>query len=728
MNISSHRQLGPRLRADLEWTLHADQSRWVARDPLTANFYSFSQLERRTVELMTGGLSVTDIIEQIRRAFPALAIDQPWLGSLLARLQQHHLLVPTSRTDVARLARLRSGSRQRGWLQQLLSPLAIRVPLFNPSRLLNGLRPCAVVLFHPAVVVLWLIAGCGLGLLVMRELLSSNWAQALDVTAIRGDRWLLLFGCYLIAKSLHELGHGLACARTKAECNEIGLMLLCLAPCLYCDTSDSWKLASKWTRAGIAAAGMYVEWILATLAAAVWLMTQDGTLHYVAASLMVVCSVGTLLINSNPLLKYDGYYILSDVWGVPNLSDQGREALRALGTAALAGRPIAKSHFDAPVGWLALYALVATTYRLFILAAIVWICWSALIPLGLGLVAVLLTGMLLGGVVWGQVRALRLFFREVVAAGGFKMVRWTLFCTLLLLGIAAVIEFPLPSVIRARGVSDFEDKQPLFASQTAELIAAAPTGRQLAQGTPLVEFESPESQLELTELRGQVAVLDEGLRQLHLRRAIDPATVYEIPARTEELKELQLRAQVLTREMDKLKHLAPYAGYLIAGPQAVSPPLTAPREDRFGHHPLDPSSLGATCDRSTLIGWFTKKEALILTVIVPEQDVKRLQVGLTADIQWDSDMGQTGSGRITRIASDPIRETPTELIGDPTLLSARNEQGLFLPEKPHYEVTLHVDHAKPRLLGAPATVQFDMPPQTLWERCVELIRQNLKPL
>ncbi len=112
---------------------------------------------------------------------------------------------------------------------------------------------------------LWIATGGCLGLLVLRELFSTGVAQAFDVTAIRGDRWLLLFMCYIVAKSLHELGHGLACARYKAECNEIGLMLLCMAPCLYCDTTDSWKLSSKWQRAGIAAAGMYVEWILATL-------------------------------------------------------------------------------------------------------------------------------------------------------------------------------------------------------------------------------------------------------------------------------------------------------------------------------------------------------------------------------------------------------------------------------------------------------------------------------
>ncbi len=728
MSTTFPKQLGPRLRADLQWSHHVDQTRWIARDPLTTTFYAFNELERQAVLLMTGGHSLTDIVDGLRKASPSVVVDPAWLNALLSRLQRHHLLIPSSSVEMTRIAAARSTLQQRGWLQQALSPLAIRVPLFNPTRLLNWLRPLSLVLFHPAIILMWVVAGCILGLFVVRELFNTGLAHALDVTAIRGDRWLLLFVCYLVAKSLHELGHGLACVRLKSECNEIGLMLLCLAPCLYCDTTDSWKLSSKWQRAGIAAAGMYIEWILATLAAGVWLLTQDGTMHYVAASLMVVCSVGTLLVNSNPLLKYDGYYILSDLWNVPNLADQGREALRSLAGYMLTGRTTTKSHFDASVLSLAAYALIAAVYRLFILGAILWICWSVLVPLGLGLVAVLLTSMLLFGLVWGQVRSLRLFLGEVSASGSIKIVRWAIFFTGLLLMVAAVVAVPLPSVIRARAVTDYEDKEPLFASQTAELTVAAPVNQRLIQGAVLLEFQSADSQFELSEVRGQVAVLQEELKQLHLRSAIDPNSAFEIPVKTEHLSELQGREKVLASEIAAMRHTAPYAGYLIAGPQPIAASIAAPRDDRFRKHPLEPNCVGATCDRGKLVGWFTKKEQLILTVVVPEQDVKKLKVGMSGAIQWDLEPASVGSGIISRIAPDPISEMPAELIGDPTLLSTRNERGVFLPEKPHYEVSLQVKRSKTRLLGAPATVQFAMPSQTLWQHAVALIRQNLKPL
>lgn len=728
MSTFTNQQLGPRLRADLEWSNHVDQARWVVRDPLTASFYSFSEVERQAAALMTGGLNLTDIIHGIRQVFPSASVDIEWLNALLIRLQRHHLLIPSTRAATAHIAAECTGIRTKRWIQQVFSPLAIRVPLFNPTHLLNSLRPLSFALFHPLTILFWLLAGSGSALLVLRELLNTGLIQAFDVTAIQGDRWVLLFICYLVAKSLHELGHGLACVRYRAECNEIGLMFLCLAPCLYCDTTDSWKLSSKWQRAGIAAAGMYIEWILATLAAAVWLLTQDGTAHYVAASLMVVCSIGTVLVNSNPLLKYDGYYILSDLWNVPNLADQGRDALRSLASYVLAGRSPTKSHFDAPILSLAAYALIASVYRLFILGAILWISWSVLLPLGLGLIAVLLTGMLLGGLAWGQMRSLRLFFIDVLASGSIKVVRWIIFFTLLLLLLAAVVAVPFPSVIRARAVTDYEDKVPLFASQTSELVVAAPVNQRLPQNSVLLEFESADSQFELSEVRGQVAVLQEELKQLRLRSAIDPNTAYELPVKSEQLSEYQGKERVLSREIAAMRHTAPFAGYLLAGPQPIAPSITAPRDDRFSKHPVEPSSLGATCDRSTLMGWFSKKEQLTLTLIVPEEDVKRLKVGMSGAIQWDSKPGDIGSGVISRIAADPISETPVQLIGDPMLVSTRNERGVFLPDKPHYEVTLQVKNSRQSLWGSPATVQIEMPAQTLWRRAVELIRQNLKPL
>src|SRR5262249_10525062 len=116
-----------------------------------------------------------------------------------------------------------------------------------------------------------------------------------------------------VVKVLHELGHGLSCKAFGGEVHEMGFMLLCLAPCLYCDVSDSWTISGKWRRMFVGFAGMYVELLIAATATFLWWFTADSMLiNRLCLSLMIVCSVNTLMLNGNPLLRYDGYYVLSD--------------------------------------------------------------------------------------------------------------------------------------------------------------------------------------------------------------------------------------------------------------------------------------------------------------------------------------------------------------------------------------------------------------------------------
>ncbi|MEO8269036.1 MAG: hypothetical protein ABI557_04905, partial [Aureliella sp.] len=461
------------------------------------------------------------------------------------------------------------------------------------------------------------------------------------------------------------------------------------------------------------------------------LITHDGSVHSLAASMMVVCSVGTLLVNLNPFLKYDGYYLLSDLWCVPNLSEQGTDALRALSASALSGRSLKHWHLDAPITLLATYSLIATVYRTFILGAILWVSWLVLVPMGLGLLAVLLTASLLFGVLLGYARSVQRLWREVLLTGSIRIGRWIVFLILCLFAATLVFTLPLPSLIRARGVSDYRDKQPLFASQSAKLVYAATVNRRVPSGESILEFASPESQYELLELQGQIATIKQTLKQLRLRNALDPTSAYLIPTKTEELQQLQARERVFLREIASLVHTAPHDGYLLAGTHVVPSPVTAPRDSRFRNNPIDPNWVGSTCDRSTLVGWFSSQEDLILTVIVSEQDIKQLVIGMNATIGWDSDIAHLGKGKIVRIAPEPILETPAELIGDATLLSERNAQGEFLPAKPYYEVTLAVELDSlvlTPLRGSLATAQFALPAQTIWQCALEAIRNNLKTL
>src|SRR4029079_12370866 len=183
--------------------------------------------------------------------------------------------------------------------------------------------------------------------------------------------WLFLaIGC---VKILHELGHAMTCKHFGGEVHEMGFMLLVFSPCLYCDVSDSWRLASKWQRIAVSAAGMTVEVVLASIATIIGWYAQPGLIQLIALDVMVVCTVGTLLVNGNPLLRYDGYYILSDVVETPNLWQRSRDVLRKFAARWVLG----EASDDDPLvparhrTWLASYAVASKVYVTLVCVAIV---------------------------------------------------------------------------------------------------------------------------------------------------------------------------------------------------------------------------------------------------------------------------------------------------------------------------------------------------------------------
>ncbi len=160
------------------------------------------------------------------------------------------------------------------------------------------------------------------GLLVTQFEAFQNKLPAFE-EFFAAKNWIWLAIVMALTKVFHEFGHGLACKKFGGQCHEMGVMLLVLTPCLYANVSDSWLLPSKWKRAFIAAAGMYVELVLASVAVFVWWFSQPGMINQLALNIVFISSVSTILFNANPLLRYDGYYILSDLLEIPNLRSKG---------------------------------------------------------------------------------------------------------------------------------------------------------------------------------------------------------------------------------------------------------------------------------------------------------------------------------------------------------------------------------------------------------------------
>ena len=240
-------------------------------------------------------------------------------------------------------------------------------------------------MFHP-----WAVAIC-LGLIASSLILFGVQFEHFHRTMPEFQQFfawpnlLYLWITLGLTKILHEFGHGLTCKHYGGECHEMGMMLLVFSPTLFCDATDSWMLPNKWHRILIASAGMYVEILLSAFAIFLWWNTESGLVHHLCLNVFLVTTFTTVIFNANPLMRYDGYYILSDFLEIPNLRTKATKMLKDKFAWICLGIESRPDPFEPETGrnWLALYAIAASLYRVLVLSGILLFLYTFLKPHGL---------------------------------------------------------------------------------------------------------------------------------------------------------------------------------------------------------------------------------------------------------------------------------------------------------------------------------------------------------
>lgn len=727
MNQSNHHDTNcatsPKFRLDIEWIHYPDTDKWVARDPLTASYFTFSKLEHRAALLFDGRQNMGSVLAQLKATFPKGSLSEDWLALLAMKWKQAHLLMPRSEESTAR-----RGASVLQFLRQLfLNPLAIKLPLVRLAQPPQMLSWLATILFHKVTFAAVACLGVITAFLVLNSMLRSPVSTNVDLRRIHTEGWVAVLLAYLGIKSLHELGHVLACVRFGAKCREIGILLLFFTPCLYCDTTDSWKLASRWKRAAIGVAGIYVECIIAIVSSWVWLNSYEGIVQTVAASSMVICTLGTILINGNPFFRYDGYYILSDVWGVPNLAEQSSRALQNVTVELLGGRRIRTVEYDKNPWILATFATVSAVYRYLVLFMILWVVWTVLVPIGLGFAAVLILASTTIGVSMSWKRSADGLMSEFYSPRPIRRSR-LLWCATAFMSVflfAAVV--PIAGWTRSRGYLEYGDSVPIYARESAKLTHVANLRERFQPNDVLFELESLERQIEEVDLRGEINSAKNRIELLRKSAVQESAAAFEVPTQQAILSELESRYSLLRPQLDSLKQLAPFQGEFLPVATSVAPSLASPSRHHANAPVMDACRVGSWIEKGTLLGHFTDHQNPILKTLVPESDMKLLRRGSSARCIFDSHTQTTVECEIIRLAPEPIQNVPTELSADPFFVIVRNENGALTTLQPHYEVQLSPVSAIPKFhRGAVATVQFRLPPRTLFEQAYRLIRLTFR--
>jgi len=381
---SSSRPLTLRMRPDLtaRRQRYHGQSYWVVKEPIGLNYYRFHEEEYAILCMMDGQSSLESIKERFEQEFTPQKITFQDLQQFVGMLHRSGLVVANAIGQGHQLRKRRDQKKRRELLGKFTNVFALRWRGIDPERILNRIYPYTGWFFRKPTVLFNLgLALVALLLITVQFDVFRSRLPSFHQFFGNWENWLVMAVVMAVAKVLHEFGHGLSCKHFGGECHEMGFMLLVFTPALYCNVSDSWMLPSKWRRAFIGAAGMYVEMVLASIATLIWWFTDRTTLlNQICLSLMFICSVSTLLFNGNPLLRFDGYYILMDLIEIPNLRQKATEVLKRFLVGLCLGIEMPDNPFLPQRNrfFFGLYTVAAVCYRWIIVFSILLFFYSIL--------------------------------------------------------------------------------------------------------------------------------------------------------------------------------------------------------------------------------------------------------------------------------------------------------------------------------------------------------------
>jgi putative peptide zinc metalloprotease protein len=358
--------LRPRVRAHARLHRHRYRDRlwYVLEDAASGRSHRLSDAAYQFVGLMDGQRTTHEIWEL---ACERLGDDGPTQDEAIRLLGLLHaadvLICDMPPDSVELLARRQRRAARSGW-RRLANPLAQRVPLWDPDPLLVRALPFVRPFFTRAGAALWCVV-VGVALLV-----GAMHAEALAAGATRDllepDRLLRMALAWVAIKAFHEFGHAFAVRTWGGEVHEVGVVFLVFFPVPYVDASAASAIPDKRKRMAVGGAGIAIELFVTALALFAWVLLEPGGGRSFCYDVIWIGGVSTLFFNGNPLLRYDGYFVLADAIEIPNLDARSRQYLAYLAQRHLLGLADVRTPVSAPgeAPWLVGYGVAAFFYRL----------------------------------------------------------------------------------------------------------------------------------------------------------------------------------------------------------------------------------------------------------------------------------------------------------------------------------------------------------------------------
>lgn len=478
---------------------------WKIYDPLRNQFFRIGWLQFECLRHWRLG-KASSIIAAVQKNTP-LRVSDCDIQQLSEFLERKELFDIDRAEQIAVLDEHLRCADKPWWMRTFMFTMYHRFPLLKPDPILARVHACIRPLirwqFGVLLALLTLFAVAGV---------SGHWFEFKDqFQNYLTPEGILGFGLVLLfINVVHEFGHGVAAHHFNCRVPRMGVALVFMLPLFYSDTSDSWRLNNHRQRMWIGAAGILTEMLIALFATYMWLILPDGLARTLAYFVAVTSWAMSLLVNVNPFMKFDGYYLLSDALGVENLQERSFANFRWQLRRSLLGVNETTPYQTTPRKHRIIYAYAMGTwvYRLFLYMGIAWMVYNFWFKaLGLVMMSGVFTMMLVKPVL----KELSNYVRIIKETPGNPR-RWGSFAVVVVLLLLCLI--PLPRKITAPAVFSAADSARIFSPQSAvvESIAVA-EGDQLTRGQVLLTLTDPELVFKQQSLQKEIKVLEYRLQQ-----------------------------------------------------------------------------------------------------------------------------------------------------------------------------------------------------------------------
>jgi putative peptide zinc metalloprotease protein len=698
---STTRSVGLRKRGDLQVNrqVYQGQAWFVVKDPISLHYFRFRPEEYALLEMLDGQASLESLKDRFEAEFPPRRITVEELARFVSTLHRSGLVIGDRPGQGPQLFERRRQRKWKEWVAWISNVMALRFRGIDPDRILDRLNPWLGWIFSPAAIAVFMTFALSALLLVLVnfDVFRSKLPEFNQFFA--AGNWLYLAIALGVTKVIHEFGHGLSCKYYGGECHEMGVMILVFTPCLYCDVSDSWMLPNKWKRAAIGAAGMYVEVVLAAIATYLWWNSHPGVFNQLCLDVMFVSSVSTILFNANPLLRYDGYYILSDVLEIPNLRQKATTILGRLASKWCLGIKQPEDPFlpQRRLGWFAFYAVASSLYGWFVTLSIFLFVWNVFKPYRLQVLGQILAGAAIWGLVVRPMQGMIKFLKVPGRRDEVKAVNLTATVAVAGLVAAAIALIPLPQRVWAPAELRPRGEETVYVSVAGRLeqLLVKPD-QKVTRGETLAVLSSVELDLEIAELEGRKQQAESRLASLQRERFNDPSAGLELGTVQETLKSVVEQLERKRRDRAELVLVAPRDGIVIPTPSQRSQPDPNGRLPGWSGNPLDEQNLGATFTPGTVLCMVGDAERFEAVMVVDQREVEFVRRGQPVDLKLDAFASRTFSGTVDQIAETHIESGSERLSvkaggGVPT---KTDESGRETPISTSYEALMILDDAE----------------------------------